>query len=99
MSYNINTSTDMWPSIQDILRREGVARQHLNSYNEFTERGFQSLIDELGEIEIETAESPYKIKLGKITIQQPRLMELYGSITHVAPVDARLRNLTYGSPL
>jgi DNA-directed RNA polymerase subunit B len=56
----------MWPIIHDILRREGVARQHLNSYNEFTERGFQSIIDEVGEIEIETAEYPYKIKLGKI---------------------------------
>ena len=99
MSYNINTSTDMWPIIHDILRREGVARQHLNSYNEFTERGFQSIIDEVGEIEIETAEYPYKIKLGKIKIQQPRIMELDGSITHVAPVEARLRNLTYGSPI
>ena len=90
---------DMWPIIHDILRREGVARQHLNSYNEFTERGFQSIIDEVNEIEIETTEYPYKIKLGKIKMQQPRIMELDGSITHVTPVEARLRNLTYGSPI
>jgi DNA-directed RNA polymerase subunit B len=90
---------DMWPIINDILRREGVARQHLNSYNEFMERGLQSIIDEVGEIEIETAEYPYKIKLGKIKLQQPRIMELDGSITHVAPMEARLRNLTYASPI
>ena len=78
----------MWALINDILRREGVARQHLNSYNEFMERGLQSIIDEVGEIEIETAEYPYKIKLGKIKLQQPRIMELDGSITHVAPVEA-----------
>ena len=89
----------MWPLINDILRREGVARQHLNSYNEFMEKGLQSIIDEVGEIEIETAEYPYKIKLGKIKLQQPRIMELDGSITHVAPVEARLRNLTYASPV
>ncbi len=89
----------MWPIINDILRREGVARQHLNSYNEFIERGLQSIIDEVNEIEIETAEYPYKIKLGKIKMQQPRIMELDGSITHVAPVEARLRNLTYASPI
>jgi DNA-directed RNA polymerase subunit B len=41
---------DMWSIIHDILRREGVARQHLNSYNEFMERGLQSIIDEVGEI-------------------------------------------------
>ena len=29
----------MWPIIHDILGEEGVARQHLNSYNEFIERG------------------------------------------------------------
>ena len=89
----------MWGLINDILRREGVARQHLNSYNEFMERGLQSIIDEVGEIEIETAEYPYKIRLGKIKLQQPRIMELDGSITHVAPVEARLRNLTYASPV
>jgi DNA-directed RNA polymerase subunit B len=95
----IEHSIEMWPIINDILRREGVARQHLNSYNEFMERGLQSIIDEVGEIEIETAEYPYKIKLGKIKLQQPRIMELDGSITHVAPMEARLRNLTYASPV
>jgi len=81
------------------LRKEGVARQHLNSYNEFMEKGIQSIIDEVAEIEIETSEYPYKIKLGKIKLQQPRIMELDGSITHVAPMEARLRNLTYASPI
>jgi DNA-directed RNA polymerase subunit B len=95
----IENSIEMWPIINDILRREGVARQHLTSYNEFMERGLQSIIDEVGEIEIETAEYPYKIKLGKIKLQQPRIMELDGSITHVAPMEARLRNLTYASPV
>jgi DNA-directed RNA polymerase subunit H (RpoH/RPB5) len=89
----------MWPIINDVLRRDGIARQHLNSYNEFMERGLQSIIDEVGEIEIETAEYPYKIKLGKIKLQQPRIMELDGSLTHVAPMEARLRNLTYASPI
>ena len=95
----IENSIEMWPVVNDILRREGVARRHLNSYNEFMERGLQSIIDEVGEIEIETAEYPYKIKLGKIKLQQPRIMELDGSITHVAPMEARLRNLTYASPV
>ena len=89
----------LWPIINDILRKEGVARQHLNSYNEFMEKGIQSIIDEVAEIEIETSEYPYKIKLGKIKAAQPRIMELDGSITHVAPMEARLRNLTYASPI
>ena len=94
-----NISNKRWPIIQDILKREGIARQHLNSYDEFLERGLQSIIDEVGQIEIESAEYPYKIQLGRVKLQQPRMMELDGSITHIAPMEARLRNVTYASPI
>ncbi len=32
-------------------------------------------------------------------LQRPRIMELDGSITHVTPMEARLRNLTYAAPI
>ena len=54
-------SNKRWPIIQDLLKREGIARQHLNSFDEFLERGLQSIIDEVAQIEIENAEYPYKI--------------------------------------
>lgn len=60
-------SVKRWPVIQDILKREGIARQHLNSFDEFLERGLQSIINEVGQIEIENAEYPYKIQLGKVS--------------------------------
>ncbi|MGI0069439.1 MAG: DNA-directed RNA polymerase subunit B'', partial [Nitrosopumilaceae archaeon] len=34
-----------------------------------------------------------------VKLQQPRMMELDGSITHIAPMEARLRNVTYASPI
>ena len=88
-----------WPVIQDLLRREGIARQHLTSFDEFLDNGLQSIIQEVGQIEIENAEYPYKIQLGKIKLQQPRMMELDGSITHVTPAEARLRNISYVAPI
>ena len=88
-----------WAIIQDILKREGIARQHLNSFDEFLERGLQSIINEVAQIEIENAEYPYKIQLGKVKLQQPRMMELDGSITHITPAEARLRNVSYSSPV
>ena len=30
----VDPSTKRWPVIQDILKREGIARQHLNSFDE-----------------------------------------------------------------
>ena len=40
--------TQRWPVIQDILRREGIARQHLTSFDEFLDNGLQSIIQEVG---------------------------------------------------
>ncbi|CAD6525038.1 DNA-directed RNA polymerase subunit B [metagenome] len=94
-----DSSVKRWPVIQDILKREGIARQHLNSFDEFLERGLQSIINEVGQIEIENAEYPYKIQLGKVKLQQPRMMELDGSITHITPAEARLRNVSYSAPV
>ncbi len=94
-----DSSLKRWPIIQDILNREGIARQHLNSFDEFLERGLQSIIDEVAQIEIENAEYPYKIQLGKVKLQQPRMMELDGSITRITPAEARLRNVSYSAPV
>ncbi|MDH3824004.1 MAG: DNA-directed RNA polymerase subunit B'', partial [Nitrosopumilus sp.] len=95
----VDPSTKRWPVIQDILKREGIARQHLNSFDEFLERGLQSIVNEVAQIEIENTEYPYKIQLGKVKLQQPRMMELDGSITHITPAEARLRNVSYSAPV
>jgi DNA-directed RNA polymerase subunit B len=95
----IDSSNKRWIVIQDILTREGIAKQHLNSFDEFLKNGIQEIINEVDKIDIENAEYPYKIQLGKIKLQQPRMMELDGSITHVTPTETRLRNVSYVAPL
>ena len=93
-------STDLrWGIIQDILSREGIAKQHLNSFDEFLKKGLQEIINEIDHIDIENAEYPYKIQLGRIQFKQPRMMELDGSVTHITPTEARLRNVSYVAPL
>ncbi|MFN3621757.1 MAG: DNA-directed RNA polymerase subunit B, partial [Nitrososphaerales archaeon] len=90
---------DTWVVLQDILEREGVARQHLNSYNEFIEKQLQSIVDEVGAIDVETPTVAYKVKLGRVRLGQPRVVERDGSISNIQPLEARLRNLTYASPI
>ena len=93
-------STNMrWGIIQDILSREGIAKQHLNSFDEFLKKGLQEIINEINHIDIENAEYPYKIQLGRIQFKQPRMMELDGSVTHITPAESRLRNVSYVAPL
>jgi len=88
-----------WAIIQDILSRQGIARQHLTSFDEFLTKGLQEIINEIDHIDIENAEYPYRIKLGRIQFKQPRMMELDGSVTHITPAEARLRNVSYVAPL
>ncbi|MBI3115933.1 MAG: DNA-directed RNA polymerase subunit B'', partial [Thaumarchaeota archaeon] len=90
---------DSWVVLQDLLEKEGVARQHLNSYNEFYSRGLQSIVDEMGEVEVETVSTPYKVKFGKIEVGRPRVIEIDGSVSNVFPVETRLRNLSYAAPI
>jgi DNA-directed RNA polymerase subunit B len=95
----VSKQYDSWVVLQNLLEKEGVARQHLNSYNEFFMRGLQSIIDEVGEIEVETVSTPYRVKFGRIEVGRPRIIEIDGSVSNIFPVEARLRNLTYAAPI
>jgi DNA-directed RNA polymerase subunit B len=66
----------------------------------------QEVINEVGEINIEVPESPYKIKLGKIWIIDPQskiggpyITEVDGTKHEIYPLEARFRNLAYSAPL
>ena len=94
-----DSTNKRWVIINDILTRDGVAKQYLTSFDEFLKKGLQEIIDEINHIDIENAEYPYKIQLGRIQFKQPRMMELDGSVTHITPAEARMRNVSYIAPL
>ena len=77
---------------------EGIlARQHLDSYNDFVENRLQQIVDEVGKIEPDI--EGYYIKLGKIEIGMPTVKEADGSTKEIHPMEARIRNLTYSAPI
>jgi DNA-directed RNA polymerase subunit B len=88
-----------WNIMKNFIKETGLVRQHIDSYNDFIDAGLQSIIDEVNEIPIEVEENPFTIKLGKIEIGTPRVMEVDGSERRVYPAEARIRNLTYAAPL
>ena len=92
--------------LKSFIRDKGLVRQHLDSFNEFIDRGLQEVIDEVGEIAIEVPESPYKVKLGQIWIIDPETRitgsyttEVDGTKHEIYPIEARFRNLTYAAPV
>jgi len=88
---------DRWALMQSYFKSKGLARQHLDSFNDFVEGRLQEIIDEQGEITTEI--QGLKIKLGKIRVGRPRVREYDRGEHEITPMEARLRNLTYAAPL
>jgi len=74
-----------------------LVHHHINSFNEFIDRGLQKVIDEVRVIET-NIEDTY-VRLGRIHVDRPMVREADGSVERLYPNDARLRNLSYSSPI
>src|SRR3989338_4043898 len=75
---------------------------NIQSFNDFIERRLQLLVDEVGDISptiIPQEVESFVIKLKKIWIEKPNIIEADGSKREVYPSEARLRALTYAAPI
>ena len=78
----------------------GFIDHQVKSFNEFVDLHVQKIIDEIGEIQLETPElAEFKIKLGKVRIPKPNVKEADGATRTITPFEARMRDLTYASPI
>jgi DNA-directed RNA polymerase subunit B" len=84
------------PVLELFLKRRELVKQHIDSYNDFIENRLQSIIDETGEI---ATDVNIGVKLGKIKVENAEIVEADGSRRNVTPLEARLRNMSYFSPI
>src|SRR5436853_6089934 len=92
-------SQQLFNLCKDFIKNSGLVRQHIDSYNDLVERRLQAIVDEVGELPIEIGDYPLRIKLGKIEIGAPRVIEVDGTERSIYPAEARIRNLTYAALL
>ncbi|MFA6022527.1 MAG: DNA-directed RNA polymerase subunit B'' [Candidatus Pacearchaeota archaeon] len=78
------------------LAENSLVESNLTSFNNFIDKRMQEIVDEISE-NIEQDE--IEIRLGKIKVQQPNVIESDGSTSVLTPAEARLRNLTYSAPI
>ncbi len=82
--------------VEKYLEQHSLVESNLLSFNDFLQNKMQQIINEINEtINNEEVE----IKLGKVRIEKPNIIESDGSSSLVTPTVARLRNLTYSSPV
>lgn len=108
---NVITSEDCWTTIQSFFDAKGLVSQQLDSFDEFAGTTMQEIVSETGRILIDqnTTQNDdehdpiikrrFEIEFGNITISQAAITEADGSTRPLYPNEARLRNLTYSSPI
>lgn len=79
------------------FREHTLVRQHLESYNKFIEKGIQEIIDKVAFIDPNV--EGYQLRLGKVRVEKPTIVEADGSRRQIFPAEARMRNLTYAAPI
>ena len=82
--------------VKKYLQNHSLVESNITSYNEFIQHRMQEIVDEISK-SIESDE--IEIKLGKIKIEKPKIVEADGSSSLIMPFEARLRNLTYSAPI
>ena len=74
----------------------------INSYNEFIIKGIQEIVQETSEIIptiIPENVTEFKIRLDKVSVTKPEIVEADGSRRDIYPNEARLRKITYSAPV
>ena len=106
------TAEDCWTVIQSFFDSKGLVSQQLDSFDEFAGTTMQEIVSEHGSIALDQnlsgeedhtgqtlVKKRYEIHFGSLTISQAAMTEGDGSTRPLFPHEARLRNLTYSSPL
>lgn len=79
-----------------------LVKSNIESFNYFVEHELQRIVDENKVVEptiIPPNVESFKIKLDKIEVKEPTIIEADGSIRPVYPAEARLRKLSYAAPI
>lgn len=101
------TQEDCWSIISSYFEQKGLVRQQLDSFDTFIKNTMQEVVDDNSTIIVKSVStgqsecSPFiKLKFGQISLSKtPVVVEPDGKIIDIFPNEARLRDLTYGSPL
>lgn len=88
--------------IKKYFDEHSFIESNIESFNNFVDKEMQNIVYEMGDI-IPTIIPPdiqdFKIKLDKVWITKPQIIEADGSKINVFPIEARLRKLTYSAPI
>ncbi|PIN77524.1 DNA-directed RNA polymerase subunit B [Candidatus Woesearchaeota archaeon CG10_big_fil_rev_8_21_14_0_10_34_12] len=81
--------------VKKYLADHSLIESNIKSFNDLIDIKLQQITDELSE----NIPKDFDIKIGKIHVGKPNIIEADGSTSLITPTEARLRNLTYSAPI
>jgi len=94
---------DTWPVIRAMIKEMGLAKQHIDSYNEFIEKGIREIIEENKVLKILTPNDEIIYEIVDVKVGKPSTRDVDGSPLDedrgYIPSVCRLRGLTYSAPI
>jgi DNA-directed RNA polymerase subunit B len=82
--------------VKKYLENHSLVESNITSFNNFVETRMQEIVDEIAET---IDNKDFEIKLGKIKVGRPKIIEADGSSSLIMPSEGTLRNLTYAAPV
>lgn len=82
--------------IKNFFKNSSLVESNLASFNDFLSGKMQEIVNDVNSL---ASDEEFEIKLGRITVGKPGLIEADGSLKVITPAEARLRNLTYSAPI
>ena len=82
--------------VKKYLENHSLVESNITSFNDFIQFRMQEIVDE---IQNTLENDDFEIRLGKISVGKPRVIEADGSSSKVMPFETRLRKLTYAAPV
>ncbi len=90
---------EKWKLIPAFLQVHGLVKQHIDSFNYFTDIEIKNIIRSESNHEVKSEINPkFSLKYKDIHIGLPTIEEELG-ISPITPHECRLRNLTYSAPI
>jgi DNA-directed RNA polymerase subunit B len=86
--------------LKSFAEDQGFVKFQIDSFDDFIDRRIPNIIKQIKEIKPEVPDlGEFKIRLGRFKLGSPSVKEADGSVRNILPLEARMRNLTYASPM
>ncbi|MBU2577071.1 MAG: DNA-directed RNA polymerase subunit B'' [Nanoarchaeota archaeon] len=82
--------------VREFLKTHSLVESNIKSFNDFIQNRMQEIVTELSD---SLPTEDFEIKLGKVRVGKPNMVESDGSSKPVTPTESRLRSLTYSAPI